>query len=176
MSRLTIPRAAVIAAFAAVVVLLFSCGDNVAPMPISMSPEAERAWEEARHRVDFLASPPCSSYSGLQVTQVSVGMSREPRIHFVVERRGERLLILSETRALMPFTAIPMSTHWIVVRSGGSEAAGFAGPSGSGSDIAYLRWRKDDITFELSGSLGAWLTETRFKSLAAASMAGCAAG
>ena len=46
--------------------------------------------------------------------------------------------------------------------------SGFAGPAGTGDDIAYLRWRSDDVTYELHAALRPWLTEQDIVSLAVA--------
>ena len=46
--------------------------------------------------------------------------------------------------------------------------AGFAGPSGSGPDLAYLRWRLGGVTFELAATLSHWLTEPDVQAIAEA--------
>lgn len=79
--------------------------------------------------------------------------------------------MLSQTRALVPYTAIPRSTHRLQSSADGVTAAGFAGPSGSGTDIAYLRWRADGVTFELAATLGPWLTERDVVAIAEALIA-----
>ena len=93
-----------------------------------------------------------------------------PRINFIVERRGERAFILSQTRALLPFTQIPQGTHRLRVAAGDAVADGFAGPSGSGPEIAYLRWRTAGVTFELAADLHPWQTERDLQAVAAALM------
>ena len=76
----------------------------------------------------------------------------QPRVSFVAERRGERGFILSATPAEVPFSAIPQGTHRLVAGADAVTAAGFAGPSGSGEEIAYLRWRIDGISYELAAT------------------------
>ena len=166
---------AVVCAVAAV--LAIACAERAAPGPVPFTAAAERGWAEANGRLDFRAVRPCSESDELRVSAVFVedfpGSRPAPRVHVVVQRRGERLFILSETRALVPFTAIPQSTRRLEVRAGGAEAAGFVGPSGSGPETAYLRWRKDEVTYELNATLGGWFTLRRFERLAAATMEGC---
>ena len=90
----------------------------------------------------------------------------KPRVNFVVGRDGGRAFILSQTPALLPFTRIPQSAHRLRASAAGIEADGFAGPAGTGEEIAYLRWRRDGVTFELSATLRSWLTEQDVRELA----------
>jgi hypothetical protein len=92
------------------------------------------------------------------------------RISFIVERSGERAYVLSETRVLVASTQIPQSTHRLRVTAGEVIAEGFAGPSGSGGEMAYLRWRIDDVTYELDATLGRALDEADVRRIAIALM------
>lgn len=96
------------------------------------------------------------------------GSEPQPRIGFIVSRSGERTFILSETRAELPFTAIPQSTHRLNTTVSGVTASGFAGAAGTGEDIAYLRWRVGGVTYELSATLRPWLSERDVQTLAGA--------
>ena len=78
--------------------------------------------------------------------------------------------VLSQTEAPVPFRAIPLGSHWLRVDAGGLLAEGFAGPAGTGDDIAYLRWRRGGVTFELAATLRPWLTERDVQDLAAGLM------
>jgi hypothetical protein len=128
----------------------------------------------ASTRLDFSPQRPCAFDVALSVTSVFVdtlpGSPPQPRINFVVTRGGEAAFVLSETRALVPFSAIPQGSRRIRVAAGRGVADGFAGPSGSGTDIAYLRWRLDDVTYELDATLRSWLTEADVRALAAGLM------
>ena len=68
----------------------------------------------------------------------------------------------------MPFSAIPQGTHRLRAAGAGVTASGFAGPSGSGVDLAYLRWRTSGVTFELAATLHPWLTERDVRAIAEA--------
>ncbi len=111
--------------------------------------------------VDFGLEPPCVSRSGFEVTDVLEDElpGAQRRVHFVVQWQGQPAFTLSQTRALMLFSQIPQGTHRLRVDGERATAAGFAGPSGSGSEIAYLRWRTAEVTFELSATLHPWLAE-----------------
>ena len=99
-----------------------------------------------------------------------------PRVNFVVGRSGERAFIFSQTRALLPFSQIPQSTHRLRASAAGVSADGFAGPAGTGEDIAYLRWRSGGVTFELSATLRPWLSESDVRTLAEGLMGRAPAG
>jgi hypothetical protein len=84
----------------------------------------------------------------------------------MVTRDRQRAFLFSQTTARLPFTQIPQGTHRLSVLGAGIVADGFAGPAGTGDEIAYLRWRRDDVTFELSATLRPWLTEQDIRRLA----------
>jgi hypothetical protein len=86
------------------------------------------------------------------------GDDAQPRVTFIVKRGGDVAFTLSETRARMPFTAIPQGTRRVTVEREDVLAEGFTGPSGSGSEISYLRWRIGEVTYELSATLEHWQT------------------
>ena len=81
-------------------------------------------------------------------------------MNFLVTRAQEPAFTFSQTTAEVPFTQIPQGTHRVRIQTGSAVAEGFAGPSGNGPDIAYLRWREEPFTFELSATLGARQTES----------------
>jgi hypothetical protein len=83
----------------------------------------------------------------------------QPRLSFVAQRRGERAFTFSITAADLPFTAIPQGTHRLRTTAAGVVASGFAGPSGGGDQIAYLRWQLLGLTYELDATLAPWLSE-----------------
>jgi len=142
--------------------------------PISLAAAVEPQLSEARALLDFDPIPPCRFRDGITVRRVFVdrlpGDPPIPRINFSVARGDERVLTLSETRAPLPFRAIPQGTHALRVPTDGLVASGFAGPSGNGDELAYLRWRSGGITYELAGTLGVWLTESDMRALAQALM------
>jgi hypothetical protein len=76
--------------------------------------------------------------------------------------------MLSQTRAGLRFSAIPQGTHRIQFATDGVIAEGFAGPTGTGVETAYLRWRTAEVTYELTATLGTWLSEADLRSIAAA--------
>jgi hypothetical protein len=127
---------------------------------------------EAQASVDFGLVPPCGRDSLLTVTGVHTdlmpGDSAQPRVTFIVSRGDDIAFTLSETRARMPFTAIPQGTRRLVVDREDVLAEGFTGPSGSGSEISYLRWRTGEVTFELSATLRHWQTLADVQFVAAA--------
>lgn len=129
-------------------------------------------------QTDFTPQRPCAARAGYRVQRVALDQlpGGSPRLHFSVEWRGDPAFLFSQTRALVPFSQIPQGTHRLRVTSGGITADGFAGPSGSGGDIAYLRWRAGEVTSELSATLHTWLTEGDIKELAAGLIAADAAG
>ncbi|MYE46551.1 MAG: hypothetical protein F4X25_07325 [Chloroflexi bacterium] len=146
-------------------------------MPLSA--KAERALGELARQVDFALVRPCAFESGLEVTGASRDVIpeegvRHARVSFVVARDGRHALTFSQTRAVVAFRAIPTGSHWLRVSAGGVTAEGFGGPTGAGVDLAYLRWRKDGVTFELQATLGSRLTEEDVQEIAAALMQGVA--
>ncbi|MCC6238096.1 MAG: hypothetical protein IT299_11065 [Dehalococcoidia bacterium] len=146
------------------VLFISGCGGASATCsPVPLAADAERELPSVAEEVDFDLLPPCAFRSGFTVRRVFTdtlpGEPSWPRANFVVTRSGNEAFILSETRALQPFSAIPQSTHRLEAKADGVLAAGFAGPSGSGSDLAYLRWRVEGLTFELAGTLSPSLTE-----------------
>ena len=157
-----IARAAL--ATCALVVLAAACASEEACSEVPLSPDAAEALEAIQRGVDFALTRPCAFESGLEVTGVSEDSLpeqgvRHPRVNFVVGRDGGHAFTLSQTRAVVSFRAIPTGSHWLRVSAGGVTAEGFAGPTGAGVDLAYLRWRRDGVTFELQATLGPRLTE-----------------
>jgi len=128
----------------------------------------------ASARLDFPPQRPCAFDVALSVSSVFVdmlpGSPPQPRINFVVTRDSEGAFVLSQTRAPALFSAIPQGSRRIRVNAGRGVADGFIGPSGSGVEIAYLRWRLDDVTYELDATLRSWLTEEDVRAIAAALM------
>ena len=164
-----------IAATCALAALLAACTSERRCSEAPLSPRAAEALAAIEGGVDFALTRPCAFESGLEVTGVSEDSLpeegvRHPRVSFVVGRDGRHAFTLSQTRAVVAFRAIPTGSHWLRVSAGGLSAEGFAGPTGAGVDLAYLRWRKDGVTFELQATLGARLTEQGVQDIAAALM------
>lgn len=158
---------------AAAIALAFvaaTCASPPVCRDVPLTPEANAQLAAAAGRVDFPLQPPCAFRSRLRVERVLVdvlpGDPPPPRVTFVVERSGRRAFLLSQTRALLPFSAIPQGSRRIGFDRAGVTAAGFAGPSGSGQEISYLRWRTDGVTFELSADLGRGQTVTEVERIA----------
>lgn len=155
--------------------ILVACSGN-APVcrEAQFTEAAAAAFPRASAPLDFVPQRPCAFNRAFIVTSVFTdmlpGTPPEPRINFVVSRQGEKAFLFSQTRAGMPFSAIPLSTHRIRVTVGSVVAEGFAGPSGTGVDTAYLRWRADEVTFELDATLGPGLSESALRVLAAGLM------
>jgi len=155
------------------VVFVSSCSGGPARCSaIRFAEAADADLHESAATLDFEPLPPCAFRSGFEVVRVFVAMlpgsQSQPRISFIVSRNGERAFILSETRAEVPFTAIPQSTHRLTTSVSGVTASGFAGPAGTGEDIAYLRWRVGGVTYELSATLRPGFTEHDVQKLAGA--------
>jgi len=53
----------------------------------------------------------------------------------------------------------------------GAAAEGFVGPSGTGVEFAYLRWRRGGVTAELAATLRGRLTLGELERIAAALVA-----
>jgi hypothetical protein len=155
---------------AVIAVLMLACGNTPVCTDAPLSDDAATALRAAAAQLDFVPRLPCTFDRAFAITSVFIdslpGSPPQPRVHFVVTRRGERAFLLSETRASIPFSAIPLGSHWIRVSEGGVDVVGFAGPSGSGGDTAYLRWRTADVTFELAANLQPWLSEHDVQALA----------
>lgn len=167
---------AVVAA-CAFVALLAACSSEKSCSEVALSPRAAEALGVIEGGVDFALTRPCAFESGLEVTGVSQDVIpeegvRHPRVTFVVGRDGRHAFTLSQTRAVVAFRAIPTGSHWLRVSAGGLSAEGFAGPTGAGVDLAYLRWRGDDVTFELQATLGPRLSEEDVREIAGALMQG----
>ena len=139
-----------------------------------LTPDARAALEVVAAQIDFTPVLPCGDGRGFVVTSVIggtlPGTPPQRRVSFIAERSGERAYVLSETRAPVTFTQIPQSTHRLRVAAGEVVAEGFAGPSGSGGETAYLRWRIDGVTYELDATLGRALKETDVRQIAMAFM------
>ena len=155
--------------------LLAACASEEACNEAPLSAEAAEALDELERQVDFALMRPCSFESDLEVTGVSEDVIpelgvRHSRVSFTVQRAGSHAFTLSQTRALVPFRAIPLGSHWLRAQVGELSAEGFAGPTGSGVDLVYLRWRRDGVTFELLATLHRRLTEQDVQELAKALM------
>ncbi len=151
------------------------CGSAGPCEDIELSPEAARSLAELEDASAFPLARPCGYEPRLEVGAVfedalPEGGVQYPRVNFSVHRDGEHAFLLSQTEATVPFLAIPLGSHRLTVRAGGLAAEGFAGPSGAGVDIAYLRWRRGGVTFELAATLRPWLTERDVEDLAAGMM------
>jgi len=141
---------------------------------IPFSAEAEGALASAEGELNFTPYRPCASAGSFVVSSVILDVlprgERERRITFIVSRRGEEAYQLSETRDLMPFSAIPAGTQHVQVTVGDVTARGFSGPSQDGYDFAYVRWRIDEVTYELSARIRPWLTEADVRRIVAEQM------
>ena len=163
-----------------VAALAAACGGSADGecVPVEFTSDASAELPAARDALTFEPVLPCALRTDFEVTSVlastAAALPPEARISFVVDRRAERAFVLSETRAELPFTAIPRNTHQFRARSGDLVAAGFAGPSTSGEEIAYLRWRAGGVTYELAATLATWLREEDVQAIAAALMAASA--
>ena len=163
----------------ALAAMLAACTSDRSCEEVPLSAEAERALGELEGQVDFALVRPCAFGSGLEVTGVSEDSLpqegvRHPRFNLVVSRDGRHAFTFSQTRAVVAFRAIPTGSHWLRVSAGGVTAEGFGGPTGAGVDLAYLRWRRDGVTFELQATLGRRLTEDDVQEIASALMQGVA--
>jgi len=125
-------------------------------------------------RLGFDPVLPCGIGRGFIVASVAIddlpGDPSERRINFIVERNGERAYVLSETRVPIASTQIPQSTRRFKVLAGPVVAEGFVGASGSGGEMAYLRWRADGVTYELDATLGRAVDEADVRQIAGALM------
>ena len=141
-----------------------ACGGPAVCSDVPFSAAAERDYAALRDTSAEPWVPPCAFQRDSSVARVFLdtvpGAEPHARMNFVVTRAGAPAFTLSETVAEVPFTQIPQGTHLVRIQTGSAIAEGFAGPSGNGPDIAYLRWRKDLFTFELSATLGARQTES----------------
>jgi hypothetical protein len=147
-------------------------------LPLAAAAVAQE--QEASSRVDFALQRPCAHAPGLEVWSVVVdalpaaqaGGAPELRATYLVAGRGGGAgggsLALSRTRAELPFRAIPQGSRHLRVAGLAASAEGFVGPSGSGGDYAYLRWRHAGLTSELSASLGGRVTLRELEQVAAA--------
>lgn len=127
-----------------------------------MTQAAQGQLAAAREQIDFAILEPCAFGARLRVERVLIDMLPgepvQPRVTFIVESNGERAFIFSETRAMLSFSAIPQGTQRLTVQRADVSARGFAGPSGNGGEISYLRWRVGGVTFELFAALQSWQT------------------
>jgi len=163
---------------ALLVLLTAACGDPAECRSVPLTDEAARDLEASAATLDFRPQLPCAFGSGYRVTAVYLDTLPEdppqPRISIEVARRGSRVYLLSHTRAEVRSSAIPLSSHHLRVVLDDDptvEAAGFAGPAGTGEDIAYLRWRRNDVTTELLATLSPTFTEADVTRIARALMA-----
>lgn len=127
---------------------------------LPLSAEQEQEWQRLSATLDFVPRRACGR-DGMRVARLFVdtvpgGEGFKPRFNQVVEYRGSRAFVFGQSHAMLAFAAIPEGTRWIRPDELGAEAdiRGFVGPSGSGGDIAYLRWRREGVSSELSASLG----------------------
>ena len=171
------PRATWLAVLAACVLAAaaLGCGSPGPCEDIALSPDAASALAELEHDSAFAIARPCAYEPEFEVGSVFAdalpeGGRQHPRVNFSVHRDGEHGFLLSQTEATVPFLAIPLGSHRLQVEVDGRYAEGFAGPSGAGVDIAYLRWRRDGVTFELAVTLRPWLTERDVQEIAAGMM------
>lgn len=163
---------ATVASMTLLLVSVLACG--VAPRvcsDITLSSAAEQELAQARARLSFEPVRPCARAGVFTVSSVYVDViprdAREPRISFVVASRGQEAFVWSQTRDMVPFTAIPAGTHHLTLNVDEIVARGFAGPSGDGTDTAYIRWRSGaGVTYELAATLRPWLTESAVLDLA----------
>lgn len=167
------PRSfAVLAALAAVGM---ACSSRAATcVDATFTPEARAMLEVESRQVDFTPVLPCGTGRGFVVRSVASdalpGTPPGRRISFIVERNGERAYVLSETRVAVTSSQIPQGTRRLSVPAGSLVAEGFAGASGDGGEMAYLRWRTGGVTYELDATLGRALGEADVRQLAMALM------
>ena len=168
-------RLALAAVAAILVVAAAACGPHPACEGIALSPEAAAQLDAVEAASTFAIARPCAFGSEFEVGRVFADVlpeagERHPRVNFSVHRAGEHAFVLSQTEARVPFLAIPQGSARLRAESSGRLAEGFAGPSGAGIDIAYLRWRRAGVTFELAATLRPWLTERDVRDLASGMM------
>lgn len=141
---------------------------------VILTPEVSQAVVAESGRLDFDPVLPCGAGRGFIVSSVAIdalpGAPSERRISFIVERNGERAYVLSETRVPIVSTQIPQGTRRLKVSAGPVVAEGFVGASGSGGEMAYLRWRTDGVTYELDATLGRAVDEADVREIATALM------
>ena len=169
-ARLALAAACLLAAAAV------GCGPRAACEDIALSPEASAQLDAIEAASTFAIARPCAYDAELEVGRVFADVLPEagephPRVNFSVHRAGEHAFVLSQTEARVPFRDIPLGSSRLRAESDGRFAEGFAGPSGAGPDIAYLRWRRSGTTFELAATLRPWLTAADVRDIAAAMMA-----
>ncbi len=157
------------------VAVLAACTSRGSCTDVPLSAEAAEALVELERRAEFRLTRPCSFDSRFEVTRVFEDVipemgTRYPRLNFSVRGRGEEAFTFSQTEATLPFSAIPQGSHRLRVSTEGLRAEGFAGPAGTGEDIAYLRWRTGGVTFELAATLRPGLTERDVEDIAEALM------
>ncbi len=153
--------------------ILVACAQPRQCDPIELAPAAAASLASIEQGGLSPLAWPASCDGRLRVTQVFADALPEPggqvqRLNVVVDRNGERGYVFSQTAAVLAFTRIPPQTHRVEASADGVTVSGFAGPAGTGDDIAYLRWRSDDVTYELHAALRPWLTEQDIVSLAVA--------
>ena len=157
------------------VAVLAACSPRPECAEVSLSAAAAAQLDVIELGSSFAVVRPCAYEPDFEVGRVFEDVLPEqgvhyPRVNFSVHRGGTHAFVLSQTEATVPFRAIPLGSHWLRVEEGGRLAEGFAGPAGTGDDIAYLRWRRDGVTFELAATLLPWLTERDVQDLAAGLM------
>lgn len=149
-------------------------GSTATCVDAALTLEARAALDIESGRIDFTPLLPCGVGRGFVVSSVvSDTLSGAPpqrRLSFIVERNGERSYVLSETRAAVTSSQIPQGTRHLSVSAGPVVADGFVGASGSGGEMAYLRWRTDGVTYELDATLGRALDEADVRQIAMALM------
>jgi len=159
----------------ALILLRMACSPRAAICAdVAWAPEARTTTETESGRLGFSPLLPCGTGRGFVVASVFVdvlpGTPAQRRISFIVERNGERAYVLSETRTPITSTQIPQGTRRLKVLAGQVVAEGFVGASGSGGEMAYLRWRTDGVTYELDATVGRALEEADVRQVAKALM------
>lgn len=155
-------RVAVGLALAVALILVACSGAPASCRELPLTAVAASEEREAVARVDFAPRRPCAFVSGLRVRSVFVDVLPEAgglaRLSYLAEGPGGASFTFSRTRAELPFRAIPQGSRHVRVAAAGATAEGFVGPSGTGVEFAYLRWRHDGVTAELVATLRGRLT------------------
>ena len=174
--------AAVLACAAcALAAALASCGGGGACAEAPPTAEAAASLAAIEREAPFAPTRPCAFGPRFEVTRAFAdalpeGGARWPRVHYELSRDGETVYVLTQTEAIAPFRAIPLGSSRLRVDAGGLVAEGFAGPSGAGGEVAYLRWRAGGVTHELFATLRPWFAVGDARAVAAALMRRAAAG
>ena len=145
--------------------LVGGCAGERACLAMPMNPGAAVAQAQNQARAEFPLQHPCDFDDESRVTGVLLdSLPGEPlraRVTYVVEGRGERAFLFTQTMAEVPFSQIPLGSRRLRLSAHGSDgreviAEGFTGPSHSDAEIAYFRWRTGGVTYELDAVLHDW--------------------